>query len=179
MCFEIMISMFQFIKNSDPLFSVAFHKKVILNQTRGQNILSLEVKLEPGSEIVVGIKKRTHGYINLRYIEDHHEFVSCSHSNVKFGIGHIHGWRTLTRDLQTDLVKGLAACKDLEGGLVKFEGIHRLSVLGSGLFFELTSLLHDLFGIEWAWHMFTLFYMLVPYSKLFRIRVPWKNQYRL
>ena len=99
------------------------------------SILSLEVKLEPESEIVLGIRIDDTDYFNIRYVEDSKEFISCSQPNIQIRIGHSSGWRKITRDLKNDLLKGIASCKNLNRKLPEFDGLQRLTFLGSGLFF--------------------------------------------
>ena len=103
-----------------------------VNQTRRHVILSLDVELDPGSEIVVEIRKRTPGSFYIRYVEGGDEFISCSHQNVQIRIGHVNGWRRITRDLENDLKKGLAACKNFKGNVPNFDGLQRVTIIGSG-----------------------------------------------
>ena len=113
-------------------FSVAFHKTMAANQTGRQNILSLDVELDPGSEIIVSIRKGTSGTFYIKYVEGGDEFISCSHQNVQIRISHVNGWRKLTRDLENDLIKGIATCKNFKGKAPHFDGLQRVTITGSG-----------------------------------------------
>ena len=104
------------------------------------NILTLEVKLDPESEIVLGIRIDNTDYFNIRYVVNSKEFISCSHPNIQIRIGHSSGWRKITRDLKNDLMKGIVSCKNFNRKLPEFDGLQRLTFIGSGLCF-LNSLL--------------------------------------
>jgi len=111
---------------------IAFNRKEIFNQTRGMNILTLEVKLDPESEIVLGIRIDNTDYFNIRYVVNSKEFISCSHPNIQIRIGHSSGWRKITRDLKNDLMKGIVSCKNFNRKLPEFDGLQRLTFIGSG-----------------------------------------------
>ena len=112
-------------------FTASFQKSLLINQTKGRNVLSMEVNLNLGSTIVIKVRSSDSEYFFIKYVENG-DFISCSNPNVQISLGDFNGWRNITRNVEIDFLKGISLCKKFKGNVPKFDGIRRLMFIGSG-----------------------------------------------
>lgn len=102
-----------------------------LDSATREHILSFDLKLAGEVHISVVIETDDEDLYSIHYVTDNH-LVSTSELGIVYGIGRWNGWRKITRDLDTDLRKGLRLDKNVKKTKVTLTDIQSFVIKGKG-----------------------------------------------
>lgn len=106
-----------------------------MKKVRKLPIVSLDVKLNAGSKIIIQIILENRDSLYLNYVPNN-KFLNYVYPNIYFGIGKSREWRKITRDVNNDCQKGVAASEGEDKKNFILLGVKSIMLYGSGTFFN-------------------------------------------